>query len=338
MSKPPSIAVLGAGSFGTALAIALAQDGQKVTLWGHNPAHLADIEATGENKRYLPDIKLPDSLSVDDSLDSLATNHQNFLLVIPSHAFRHSIGLLKEACDRNNIVPSVISWGTKGFEPNTGALLSSVIKDTFSEQTQLAVVTGPSFAKELARGLPTTLTVASEDENTAHQVASWLSNPNLKAYTNNDVAGAQVGGAVKNVMAIATGICDGLGLGANARAGLITRGLAELTRLGQALGGKTETFMGLSGLGDLILTCTDNQSRNRRVGLGLGAGKNLKQIMIEIGQEAEGVITTKTVHNLAEKLDIEMPITEAVYNVLYQGLSPAEGVKQLLARQLKSEY
>ena len=338
MSERPSVAVLGAGSFGTALAIALAQDSQRVTIWGHNPAHLADIEATKENKRYLPGIKLPDNLSVDDSLDSLATKHQNFLLVIPSHAFRHTLGLLKQACERAGNTPSVISWGTKGFEPKTGALLSSVIQDTFSEQTHLAIVTGPSFAKELARGLPTTLTVASEDENTAHQVASWLSNPNLKAYTNNDVAGAQVGGAVKNVMAIATGICDGLGLGANARAGLITRGLAELTRLGHALGGKTETFMGLSGLGDLILTCTDDQSRNRRVGLGLGNGKKLNQIMTEIGQEAEGVITTKTVHNLAAKLKIEMPITEAVYNVLYQDLSPAEGVKQLLAREVKSEY
>ncbi len=338
MSEQPAIAVLGAGSFGTALAIALAQDGQTVTLWGHNPAHLADIQASRENKRYLPDIKLPDSLSVDGSLDSLAAKHQNFLLVIPSHAFRNTLGLLKQACDQANNTPSVISWGTKGFEPETGALLSSVIEDQFTADTHLAVVTGPSFAKELARGLPTTLTVASDDDNTAHQVASWLKHPTLKAYTNNDVAGAQVGGAVKNVMAIATGICDGLGLGANARAGLITRGLAELTRLGQALGGKTQTFMGLSGLGDLILTCTDDQSRNRRVGLGLGAGKNLKQIMTEIGQEAEGIITTKTVHNLAAKLQIEMPITQAVYNVLYQNLSPADGVKQLLARELKSEY
>ncbi len=338
MPEQPPVAVLGAGSFGTALAIALAQNDQPITLWGHNPEHLAAIQQSRQNKRYLPDIPLPDNLSVDDSLLSLARNHNHFLLVIPSHAFRHTLELLKAACDQANNSPAVISWGTKGFEPETGALLSSVIKNTFSADTHLAVVTGPSFAKELARGLPTTLTVASEDDNTAHQVASWLKNPTLKAYTNNDVNGSQVGGAVKNVMAIATGICDGLGLGANARAGLISRGLAELTRMGQALGGKTETFMGLSGLGDLILTCTDDQSRNRRVGLGLGKGKNLNQIMTEIGQEAEGVITTKTVHKLAAKMNIDMPITEAVYNVLYQNLSPAEGVKQLLARELKSEY
>jgi len=338
MTNQPSVAVLGAGSFGTALAIALAQDGQKVSLWGHNPAHLADIATNRENNRYLPDIKLPESLSVDDSLESIASMHQHYLLVIPSHAFRHTVGLLNDACNRVNNPPIVISWGTKGFEPKSGNLLSSVITDTFSSDTHLAVVTGPSFATELARGLPTTLTVASEDNDSAHQVASWLKNPTLKAYTNNDLAGAQVGGAVKNVMAIATGICDGLGLGANARAGLITRGLAELTRLGQSLGGQTETFMGLSGLGDLILTCTDDQSRNRRVGLGLGSGKPLDQIMTEIGQEAEGVITTKTVHKLASTLQIDMPITAAVYQVLYENLSPQAGVQQLLARDLKSEY
>ena len=338
MSDQAPIAVLGAGSFGTALAIALAQDSQKITLWGHNPTHLADIAQQRENKRYLPGISLPESLSIDDSLQSVAKTHKHYLLVIPSHAFRSTLNQLKSACDHSRNSPAVISWGTKGFEPESGQLLSSVIRDTFNDGTHLAVVTGPSFAKELARGLPTTLTVASEDEDTAHQVASWLKNPTLKAYTNIDLAGAQVGGAVKNVMAIATGICDGLGLGANARAGLITRGLAELTRLGQALGGKTETFMGLSGLGDLILTCTDDQSRNRRVGLGLGNGKTLDQIMQEIGQEAEGVITTKTVHNLAAKLQIEMPITEAVYQVIYENLSPADGVKKLLARELKSEY
>ena len=182
------------------------------------------------------------------------------------------------------------------------------------------------------------LTVASDDPAAAEQVAGWLKSPRLRAYTNIDLAGTQVGGAVKNVMAIATGICDGLGLGANARAGLITRGLAELTRLGIALGGKTETFMGLSGLGDLILTCTDNQSRNRRVGLGLGQGKTLTQTLDEIGQEAEGVITTKSVHSLAEKLDIEMPITEAAYHVLYKQLNPKVAASRLLERELKAEF
>ena len=332
------IAVLGAGSFGTAMAIAFANDNQPVTLWGHNPTTLASIEKNRENSRYLPGVKLPESITINPSLDSISNNHQHYFIVVPSHAFRQNLLTLKSCFDKHDCQPETISWGTKGFEPETGALLSQVARDTFSQGTHLAVITGPSFAKELARGLPTTLTVASDDSATAHQVASWLKNPTLKAYTNTDIIGTQVGGAVKNVMAIATGICDGMGLGANARAGLITRGLAELTRMGQALGGQTETFMGLSGLGDLILTCTDDQSRNRRVGLGLGRGQTLPQILDDIGQEAEGVITTKTVHMLALKLAIEMPITEAVYQVLYKNLSPVDGVKQLLTRELKSEY
>lgn len=332
------IAVLGAGSFGTAMAIAFANEDKPVTLWGHNPKTLASINNNRENTRYLPGIKLPESITINPSLDSISKRHQHYFIVVPSHAFRQNLIQLKSCCDKHNLQPETICWGTKGFEPESGALLSQVALDTFSKATNFAVITGPSFAKELARGLPTTLAVASDNSATAHQVANWLKNPTLKAYTNTDIIGTQVGGAVKNVMAIATGICDGMGLGANARAGLITRGLAELTRMGQALGGQTETFMGLSGLGDLILTCTDDQSRNRRVGLGLGSGKTLPQILNDIGQEAEGVITTKTVHRLAIKLNIEMPITQAVYRVLFENLKPADGVKQLLTRELKSEY
>ena len=338
MPEQLPIAVLGAGSFGTAMAIAFSQQNKPVTLWGHNAAAMAEIATDNENKRYLPGIRFADNLSVNASLESISKTHRHYFVVVPSHAFRQTLSELKNNCQKHNSQPDTISWGTKGFEPDSGALLSNVALEIFSDATNFAVITGPSFAKELACGLPTTLTVASNDDTTAQQVASRLKNPALKAYTNSDIIGTQVGGAVKNVMAIATGICDGLGLGANARAGLITRGLAELTRLGQALGGSTETFMGLSGLGDLILTCTDDQSRNRRVGLGLGAGKSLEQILNNIGQEAEGVITTKTVHMLAKKLHIEMPITDTVYRVLYENLSPKEGVRQLLARELKSEY
>ena len=338
MSDHPAIAVMGAGSFGTAMAIAFANGDQPVTLWGHNPQSMQDMATKRENTRYLPGIKLPDSLTIETSLETICKDHTHYFLVVPSHAFRENLNKLKLCCDQQNNPPKTISWGTKGFEPESGLLLSQVAASTFSADTHLAVITGPSFAKELARGFPTTLAVASEHDATAQTMANWLKNPALKAYTNNDLAGTQVGGAVKNVMAIATGICDGLGLGANARAGLITRGLAELTRLGLALGGKTQTFMGLSGLGDLILTCTDDQSRNRRVGLGLGQGKSLAQVLKEIGQEAEGVLTTKSVHNLAKKMNIEMPITDAVYRVLYDNLSPANGVKQLLERDLKSEY
>lgn len=329
---------MGAGSFGTAMAIAFARDNRPVTLWGHNAAAMADIAKRRENTRYLPGVQLPDHLLVMSSLESVVKTHMHYFVVVPSHAFRQILIDLKKLCDKHGNQPDTVSWGTKGFEPVTGSLLSHVASDTFSHTANFAVITGPSFAKELARGLPTTLTVASDNHATAQKVAGRLKNPTLKAYTNTDIIGSQVGGAVKNVMAIATGICDGMGLGANARAGLITRGLAELTRMGQALGGQTETFMGLSGLGDLILTCTDDQSRNRRVGLGLGSGKSLTCILNEIGQEAEGVITTKTVHMLAEKLQIEMPITHAVYGVLFGKLSPKDGVRQLLAREVTSEY
>lgn len=338
MTAQLPIAVLGAGSFGTAMAIAFCNASQPVTLWGHNPAALAELACNRRNDRYLPGVDFPANLTVEPCLASISRTHSDYVVVVPSHAFRQTLHNLKEHCDRHGNQPHTLSWGTKGFEPETGALLSDVAKNCFDEDTRLAVITGPSFAGELARGLPTTLAVASSDRSTATRVAGWLKNPTLKAYINTDLIGTQVGGAVKNVMAIATGICDGMALGANARAGLITRGLAELTRMGQALGGQTETFMGLSGLGDLILTCTDDQSRNRRVGLGLGGGKKLTEILDDIGQEAEGVITTKTVHMLAVKLGIEMPITQAVYRVLYENLNPDQGVRELLARELKSEY
>jgi len=231
----------------------------------------------------------------------------------------------------------LIAWGTKGFDPGSGMLLSDVVYDVFGSTATRAVISGPSFAGEVARGLPTALTVAADDGFAAERIVEWLRNDRVRAYTNEDLAGVQLGGAIKNVMALAAGISDGLGFGANARAALITRGLAELMRLGVALGGQMHTFTGLAGVGDLVLTCTDNQSRNRRVGIGLGAGKSLQTILKEIGQEAEGVKTVKELYLKAADLGVDMPITEQVYKVIYENLTPQRAVDELFRREPKPE-
>jgi len=232
---------------------------------------------------------------------------------------------------------AVIAWATKGLEPDKGRPLSDAAREILGADAALAVISGPTFAKEVAQGLPTAFTVASENAATAETVATWLRGERTRVYINSDVAGVQLGGAIKNVIAIAAGISDGLGFGANARAALITRGLAELTRLGIAMGGKKETFTGLTGAGDLILTCTDNLSRNRRLGLGLGQGRKLGEVMSEIGQEVEGVATARELHQLASRMNVEMPITEQVYRVLFDNLPPQAAVEALLKREPRSE-
>jgi glycerol-3-phosphate dehydrogenase (NAD(P)+) len=232
---------------------------------------------------------------------------------------------------------AILAWATKGLEPGSGKLLSQVAIEVLGGHHALAVISGPTFAREVALNMPTALTVASENEKAAEAVASWLRNERVRVYTSRDVAGVQLGGAIKNVMAIAAGISDGLGFGANARAALITRGLAELTRLGIAMGGQKETFMGLAGAGDLILTCTDNASRNRRVGLALGQGRKLPEILADLGQEAEGVATSRELYHLAKKINVELPITEQVYRVLYENLPPQAAVEALLKRGPRQE-
>jgi glycerol-3-phosphate dehydrogenase (NAD(P)+) len=255
------------------------------------------------------------------------------LIAVPSHAFRVTLKHLRPLLARD----SVLAWATKGLEPGSGKLLSEVMAEESGGMYPSAVISGPTFAREVALDLPTAMTVASENRSTAESVAVWLRNDRMRVYTSLDVAGVQLGGAIKNVMAIAAGISDGLGFGANARAALITRGLAELTRLGVTMGGQKETFMGLAGAGDLILTCTDNTSRNRRVGLGLGQGRGLAEILTELGQEAEGVATACELYRLAGKLNVDMPITEQVYRVLFEGLSPRAAVEALLKREPKPE-
>ncbi|WP_078117769.1 NAD(P)H-dependent glycerol-3-phosphate dehydrogenase [Thiosocius teredinicola] len=331
-SVDPKLAVLGAGSWGTALAIQLARNGCKVALWGHDAQEVAALRQDRENRRYLPGIALPESLQPNEDLTACIGEAEEVLLVVPSHAF--DAVCRQVAAIRPDI--RSLSWATKGFDDASNELLSTVVERHLPE-ADMAVVSGPTFAGEVARGLPTAITVASNRMENAERVASYLHGENFRAYTSDDLIGVQVGGASKNVMAIAAGISDGLGFGANARAALITRGLHEITRLGLAMGGKPETFMGLAGLGDLALTCTDNQSRNRRMGLALARGLDIAAARKEIGQEVEGVGTAREVRSKASSLAVEMPITEQTYQVLYEGLEPSAAVRNLLSREARSE-
>lgn len=331
-SDPRHVSVLGAGSWGTALAMLIARNGLPVRLWDINTERARHMRDQRENTRYLPGIPLPDRLDVHDDMASALDGAAGALVVVPSHAFRATLKNLADLAT----VPALLAWGTKGFDKERAVLLSDVVRELLPRATP-AVISGPSFAGEVARGLPTALTVAAEDPEASETVAGWLRGNHVRVYTNDDMSGVQLGGAIKNVMAVAAGISDGLGFGANARAALITRGLAEMNRLGIALGGKPQTFMGLTGVGDLVLTCTDNQSRNRRAGIGLGQGKPLEAVLEEIGQEVEGVKTVHELYAMARRLHIDMPITEQVYRVVYEGLPPGKAVETLLNREPKSE-
>ncbi|MGR8929777.1 MAG: NAD(P)H-dependent glycerol-3-phosphate dehydrogenase [Gammaproteobacteria bacterium] len=330
---PPKLCVLGAGSWGTALAIQAARNGCDTILWGHNPLQAQTIQETRENLRYLPGIRLPDNLRVSGNLREAVDFSTVILVSVPSHAFKSTLENLKPFL---SAYPK-IAWATKGFASDSGALLSEVVGLVLGHEVQTAVLSGPSFALEVASGLPTAITVASESEHFATEVAAIFHNHCFRAYTSQDIIGVQVGGACKNVLAIAAGIADGLGFGANTRAALITRGLTEIMRLGIKLGGHADTFMGLAGLGDLILTCTDNQSRNRRLGLALGTGTSQAEAIKEIAQSVEGISASREAYLLAQKHQVEMPITEQVYNVLFNQLDPKQAVQILLAREQKPE-
>ncbi len=329
-----TVGVLGAGSWGTALAILIARNGYAVELWDYHKEHIESIGRNRENVRYIPGLALPPNLGANADLASLVSAADRFLVVVPSHAFRSTLESMAVHCDPTRKL--LISWGTKGFDPQRRMLLSEVASEVFPT-ADLAAISGPSFATEVAQGLPTALTVASPDERTADTVAAWLRSDRVRVYTSRDLAGVQLGGAIKNVMALAAGISDGLGFGANARAALITRGLAEMNRLGAALGGNPRTFMGLTGVGDLVLTCTDDQSRNRRAGIGLGQGRGLQEVLEDIGQEVEGIKTVRELYAMAGRAGVDMPITEQVYKVVYEHLSAGQAVKRLLSREPKSE-
>ncbi len=327
------VAVLGAGSWGTALALLLARNGRPVTLWARDPEAAAAMAAARRNTRYLPEFPFPDGLAITADLAAAVEGAGGVLVTVPSHAFRATLERL-----RPWLAPgAVLAWGTKGLEPASGELLGAVAAQVLGPGAALGLVSGPTFAREVALGLPTALAAVSERPPAAAAIAGWLRNERVRVYTNDDMTGVQLAGAIKNVLAIAAGISDGLGFGANARAALITRGLAELTRLGVALGGRPETFMGLAGVGDLILTCTDDQSRNRRVGLALGRGRDLEGALREVGQEAEGVASARALCELARARGVELPITEQVHRVLHQGTSPQAAVEALLRRQPRPE-
>ena len=328
-----TVAVIGAGSWGTALAILLAKNHSFVHLWAHRQEHADNINKARCNTRYLPDIPLPDNLRATADMQTAMTDIDLVLVVVPSHVFRSTLKTIKPYMDGH----THLAWGSKGLEPETNKLLHQICKEEMGEKIMPVVVTGPTFANEVARGLPSAVTVACEDEHYAELVARMLHNDLFRAYISTDISGAEIGGAVKNVIAIAAGIADGLGYGANTRAALITRALAEIMRFGVVMGGQKDTFMGLAGLGDLILTATDNQSRNRRLGLLLAKGKTQQEATKEIGQVTEGLHTAKEIYTLAQQHGVDMPITEQVYRVLYEGLSPNDSVQALLSRDLKPE-
>lgn len=332
--KSAAITVLGAGSYGTALAICLARNGHDTLLWGRNKDDMQAMATDRINHRYLPDIVLPEKLAVTDDLTAAVKASQNILVVVPSHAFADTLRLIKP-----NLLPHArVAWATKGLEPETGRLLQDVARDILGDDVSLAVLSGPTFAKELAKGLPTAISLSSTDPEFITVLSDLLHcGKTFRVYTNPDFIGVQLGGAVKNVIAIGAGMADGIGFGANARTALITRGLTEMCRLGCALGAKKETFMGMAGLGDLVLTCTDNQSRNRRFGLLLGQGVPVDDAMAQIGQVVEGYRNAREVFNLATRVGVEMPITEQIYQVLYEGKDARLAAVDLLGREKRDE-
>jgi glycerol-3-phosphate dehydrogenase (NAD(P)+) len=336
--SPQKITVLGAGAWGTAVAIALAAR-HDVLMWGRNAAQMAETAKARENTSYLPGFPLPPGLRVTADFDA-AVEHVG-------HAAPGDTPLLIAACPvaglrpllaqlKGRAIPNIV-WLCKGFEYESGVLPHQVVREVLGDAVPGAALSGPSFAQEVARGLPCALTVASSTRELRERVVTLVHGGNMRVYACDDLVGVEVGGAVKNILAIATGAADGLGLGLNARAALITRGLAEITRLGTALGGHAGTFMGLTGMGDLILTCTGDLSRNRRVGLALAQGKPLDTIVRELGHVAEGVPCAKAVRELAARLGVDMPITNAVAGVLFDGDSASEMVSRLLARDPRNE-
>lgn len=329
-----SVAVVGAGSWGTALAALIARHGHPTVLWGRDAGVIEAIAQRHENPRYLPGITLPDALRATTDLADALRGADLVLVVVPSHAFAETLRALAP----HRPAQAGVAWATKGFEPGSGRFLHEVAAEVLGSDVPLAVVTGPSFAKEVAAGLPTALTVHSDDLAFAQRVADVLHGPTFRAYTGDDMLGAELGGAMKNVLAVATGVADGMQLGLNARTGLITRGLNEMLRLNQAIGGQPATLMGLAGLGDLVLTCTGDLSRNRRLGLALGRGQSLEDAVREIGQVVESVQTADEVMRQADKHGIELPISRAVQAVLHGQITPADALSQLLAREQKAEY
>lgn len=328
-----NITILGAGAWGTALGIHFAKHNHSVAMWTHNAAHAQAIQQSRENERYLPNFRLPDNLNVYADMPEALRDSELVLVVTPVVGLRSSVELLKQ--HGGGHLP--ILTACKGFELDTGLLTYQVVQEVLPENPRIGVLSGPSFAQELAQQLPCAVCLASENEAWLHGLVQALNTNVMRLYANSDVIGVSVGGAVKNIMAIATGLSDGLNYGLNARAALVTRGLAEITRLAVAMGAHTKTMMGLAGMGDLILTCTGALSRNRKVGLGLAEGKTLHQVLKEIGHVAEGVPTIEEVHNAAAKYQIDMPITDMLYQLVRNELAASDVMERLMQREPKSE-
>lgn len=322
------IAVIGAGSWGTALAIQFARAGRPTVLWGRAEDDPEKLARDRHNERYLPDAEFPADLTVEPDLARAVATANDILVVVPSSALRAVLTSLRPLLSPG----ARVAWATKGFELSTGKLPHQVAREVLGPSVPIAVLSGPTFAKEVGRGLPTAIACASPDPAFALELARSISTPHLRAYTQADIIGVEVGGAVKNVIAIAAGAADGLGFGANARVFLITRGLAEMVRLGTALGAQRDTFMGLTGLGDLVLTCTDDQSRNRRFGLAVARGSSVEAAVREIGQVVEGYHAARAVRKVAQEFGVDMPICEHVYRVIYEGLDITTVVETLMSR------
>lgn len=324
--------VLGAGSWGTALAILLARNGRPTTLWSHDPAQVETMRADGRNRRYLPDDAFPEDLCVEADIERAVAACRNVLIVVPSGAFRQVL---------DEIAPLLqpyhrVLWGTKGLEPDSRKLLHQVAAEVIDFGWPMAVLSGPTFAREVARGLPTAITVASRDEAFARDVAGLVHGERFRAYTSTDVVGVEIAGALKNVIALASGMCDGLGLGDNSKAAIITRGLAEIVRLGMHLGGDPRTFYGLAGLGDLVATCASAQSRNHLAGVRFAHGATLAQIEAS-HLTAEGIPTALAVHRKMLEMGLEMPISSEVYRVVYEGKAVEDALRALMEREAKAE-
>jgi glycerol-3-phosphate dehydrogenase (NAD(P)+) len=328
-------AVLGAGAWGTALAKVLADKGERVTLYSRRPELSRQIAETRMNERYLPGVELGGDLTVTSDLGQALSGATLIVLAVPSHALREVVGEAHRTWPREAPIVSA----TKGIENDSLMLMGEVVLDVApATGDRMTVLSGPSFAREVAVGLPTAIVVAGSSSDVVRDVQQRFATDRLRVYSSDDAVGVELGGALKNVIAIAAGACDGLGYGHNSRAALITRGLAEIVRLSMAKGGSALTLAGLAGLGDLVLTCTGELSRNRTVGFELGRGRKLDEVLAKLGHVAEGVKTTQSAYDLAHKLGVDMPITTEVYRVLYEGKSPRQAVADLMARTLRAEF
>lgn len=327
------LTVIGAGSYGTALAISTASKGLKVMLWTRREETAKIMQQDRVNQKYLPSIAFPETLTVSSDLNHCINASKTVLVVVPSHTFADVLVSIKPYLTPDHR----LAWATKGLDKDSGRLLSDIASQILSDKIPMAALSGPTFAMELAKGLPTAIAVAGTNSDFIKEFCELMHTKTFRIYESDDLVGLQLGGGIKNVIAIGAGLSDGLGYGANARTALITRGLAEMTRLGEALGSSQKAFMGLSGLGDLILTCTDNQSRNRRFGYYLGQGMSVEKALEKIEQVVEGYTMSKVVVDLCEKFNVQMPICQEVYKVIYEGKNGQAAAMSLLGRSLKSE-